>query len=257
MTARGLRRHLDDLVAGRRPRPFRASEADADELRVALELRATRPDADAPREGFVAELHRRLAAELDAPPAATTATETTATETTATETTTAETTTAETTTPEPVRLRTGSLGRRRLLVQGAGLAAASAAAGATVGHLLSRETAPGQQELDPTTGTWQTVAASTDLPDGLVRAFDLGSTAGFVHRAGGVPQAVSGTCTHLGCHLRLAPAGMLACPCHTTVFAASGEVVTHQLPNAPRPLPRFATREVDGAVQVYAPPPTV
>lgn len=237
MTARGLRRHLDDLVAGHRPRPFRASEADADELRVALELRATRPDADAPRADFVAELHRRLAAELDAPPAATTAT--------------------EAATPEPVRLRTGSLGRRRLLVQGAGLAAASAAAGATVGHLVSRETTPGQQELDPTTGTWQTVAASTDLPEGLVRAFDLGSTAGFVHRAGGVPQAVSGTCTHLGCHLRLAPAGMLACPCHTTVFAASGEVVTHQLPNAPGPLPRFATREVDGAVQVYAPPPAV
>ncbi len=66
MTGRGLRRHLDDLLAGRRPRPFRATPAEADELRVAIELRAARPGADEPREGFVDELHARLAAELGA-----------------------------------------------------------------------------------------------------------------------------------------------------------------------------------------------
>ena len=230
MTDRGLRRHLDDLLAGRRPRPFRATPGEADELRVALELRAARPGADDPREGFVDELHRRLAAELDPTAAA-----------------------PEPAVPEPSRLGTDPVGRRRLLVQGAGLAAASAAVGATVGHLVSRDDTPGSQELQPTAGTWQTVAASTDLPEGTVRAFDLGSVAGFVHRAGGVPQAVSGTCTHQGCHLRLVAAGTLDCPCHTTVFAASGEVVAHQLPVAPGPLPRFATREVDGSVQVYAP----
>ena len=232
MTDRGLRRHLDDLLAGRRPRPFRATPAEAEELRVALELRAARPGADAPREGFVDELHRRLAAELDPAPAPAA--------------------------PEPERPRSGSFGRRRLLVQGAGLAAASAAVGAAADHLISgRSDTPDQQELQPTAGAWQTVAASTDLPEGTVRAFDLGSVAGFVHRTDGVPQAVSGTCTHLGCHLRLVPAGTLDCPCHTTVFAASGEVVAHQLPVARGPLPRFATREVDGAVQVYAPPPEV
>jgi hypothetical protein len=42
-------------------------------------------------------------------------------------------------------------------------------------------------------------------------------------------------------------------PCHTTVFALSGELVTHQLPLAPPPLPQFTAREVDGDVQVYAP----
>jgi Rieske Fe-S protein len=240
VTGRELRRHLDDLVAGRRPRPFRATEDDADELRVALELRAAAPGADTPREGFADELHRRLAAELAAPepaperdpgPAA-----------------------PGPPSPDPAPPRALPLGRRRLLVQGAGLAAASAAIGASVDHLVTRESAPGPQELSPNTGAWQTVAASTGLPDGTVRAFDLGTVTGFVHRADGVPQAVSGTCTHLGCRLRLVPAGTLDCPCHTTVFAASGEVVTHQLPVAPGPLPRFATREVDGAVQVYAPP---
>ena len=228
MTGRELRRHLDDLAAGRRPRPFRATEDDAEELRVALELRAAAPGADTPREGFVDELQRRLAAELAAP--------------------------APERAPADPAPAPRALGRRRLLVQGAGLAAASAAVGASVDHLLTRESAPGPQELTPNSGTWQTVAASTELPEGTVRAFDLGTVAGFVHRADGLPQAVSGTCTHLGCRLRLVPAGTLDCPCHTTVFAASGEVVTHQLPVAPAPLPRFATREVDGAVQVYAPP---
>jgi nitrite reductase/ring-hydroxylating ferredoxin subunit len=232
VTGRGLRRHLDDLVAGRRPQPFRATQDDADELRVALELRSARPGADAPREGFADELHRRLAAEL----------------------TPAQPTAQPTAQPAAQPSRPTSLGRRRFLVQGAGLAAASAAVGASVDHLVTREAVPGAQELAPTTGTWQTVAASTELPEGTVRAFDLGTVAGFVHRTDGAPQAVSGTCTHLGCRLRLVPAGTLDCPCHTTVFAASGEVVTHQLPVAPGPLPRFATREVDGAVQVYAPP---
>ena len=247
MTGRGLRRHLDDLVAGRRPRPFRATEEDAEELRVALELRAARPDADAPREGFVDELQRRLAAQLAATPD-TAAPKSPAAEPRASEPRASEPPAPEPALPPPIPLR-----RRRLLVQGAGLAAASAAIGASVDHLVTAP-APAARDLVPTTGAWQTVAASTELPEGTVRAFDLGTVAGFVHRADGVPQAVSGTCTHLGCRLRLVPAGTLDCPCHTTVFAASGEVVRHQLPVAPGPLPRFATREVDGTVQVYAPP---
>ena len=70
MTGRGLRRHLDDLLAGRRPRPFRPTPSEADELRVAIALRAARPGADEPREGFADELHARLAAELGAGAAA-------------------------------------------------------------------------------------------------------------------------------------------------------------------------------------------
>jgi cytochrome b6-f complex iron-sulfur subunit len=252
MSRRSLRRHLDDLVAGRRPRPFRATADDAEELRVAIELRAARPGAGEPREGFVDELHRRLAAELAG----------------------AEPTAPESATPEPVAPQRAApdavappdvlapvrpLARRRLLVQGAGLAAASAAVGAAVDHGLAARRSPdptplAQPTLAPATGTWQTVAATADLPEGAVRAFDLGTVAGFVHRAGGVAAAVSGSCTHQGCRLRLDAAGRtLDCPCHTTAFAPSGELIAHQLPLAPPPLPRFAVREVDGAVQVYAP----
>jgi len=233
MTGRGLRRYLDDLLRGRRPRPFRATPADAGELRVAIALRATRPAADEPREGFVDELHRRLAADHSVPePAA----------------------------PEP---RTGAVRRRRLLLQGAALAAASAAIGAVVDRAVVDRTAAdrgdaGPATLTPTNGTWQTVSASADLPEGAVRAFDLGTVVGFVQRVDGAVRAVSGTCTHQGCRLSLdAATGDLNCPCHTTVFALSGELIQHQLPLAPRPLPTFAAREIDGAVQVYAPPLTI
>jgi cytochrome b6-f complex iron-sulfur subunit len=250
VTERGLRRYLDDLVAGRRPRSFRATPDDADALRVALELRAARPDATAPREEFVDELQRRLAAELAAPEPA-------ALRRAAWDTTPRDATPADTGSATVVPLPLPGFRRRRLL-HGAGLAAASAAVGAAGGALVSRAAtdreAPDGGPLQPTTGAWQTVAASADLPDGAVRAFDLGPVAGFVHRADGVVRAVSGTCTHQGCRLRLDAARNLDCPCHTTVFAASGELITHQLPVAPPPLPPFATREVDGAVQVYAPP---
>jgi nitrite reductase/ring-hydroxylating ferredoxin subunit len=230
VTGRGLRRHLDDLVAGRRPRPFRPTQDEADELRTAIELRAAQPGADEPRAGFVDELRSRLADELGtaaepAPP------------------------------PSSADPAPRMVGRRRLLVQGAGLAAASAAVGAAVGHALAGPADPpdGSRTITPTNGTWQTVAATAELPEGAVRAFDLGAVAGFVHRADGVVRAVSGSCTHQGCRLALDAARTLDCPCHDTAFALSGELIRHQLPIAPRPLPTFAAREVDGAVQVYAP----
>ena len=237
MTGRGLRRHLDDLVAGRRPRPFRATPDEADELRTAIELRAARPGADEPRDGFVDDLHARLTAELGAAGPAVVPLP-------------AEAPLADAD-AGPVR----SVGRRRLLVQGAGLAAASAAAGVAVGHALAApdDAADGSGTITPADGVWQTVAATAELPEGAVRAFDLGTVAGFVHRVDGAVRAVSGSCTHQGCRLRLDTARNLDCPCHTTVFALSGELITHQLPVAPPPLPAFETREVDGAVQVYAP----
>ncbi len=49
-------------------------------------------------------------------------------------------------------------------------------------------------------------------------------------------------------------ARMLDCPCHNTAFAVTGELISHQLPVAPRALPRLAVREISGAIEVYAPP---
>nr|WP_239028865.1 Rieske (2Fe-2S) protein [Pseudonocardia acidicola] len=195
-------------------------------------LRAARPGAAAPREEFVGDLHRRLAAM----PAS-----------------------GETDRPLP-RPRPAVDSTRRRLVQATSIAAAAAAAGAVVDHTVTgRGPAPsaagGDQTLTPNTGRWRTVSASADLAEGGVQGFDLGTVIGFVSRTGGRLRAVSGVCTHQGCRLALeAAARQLDCPCHSTAFAIDGQLVRHQLPMAPPPLPQLEVRELNGEVQVYAPP---
>jgi nitrite reductase/ring-hydroxylating ferredoxin subunit len=229
MGERGVRRFVADLLRGRRPRPFSAEEGDIAELRAAITLRAARPGAGAPREEFVTGLHQRLAAELGRddeaqnPPAAI----------------------------EPTRRR---------VLRTASIAAGAAAVAAGVDHVLTSAPAPGEdaggdETLTPNNGQWRTVAASTDLPEGGVQGFDLGTVIGFVARDGGRLGAVSGVCTHLGCRLALnAAARRLDCPCHNASFALGGQLLRHQLAAAPRPLPHLQVREVDGTVQVFAPP---
>jgi Rieske Fe-S protein len=50
-----------------------------------------------------------------------------------------------------------------------------------------------------------------------------------------------------------APESRLRCPCHSTSFSLQGTNVTHQLPVAPRPLPRFRVREINGVIEIFAP----
>jgi Rieske Fe-S protein len=60
--------------------------------------------------------------------------------------------------------------------------------------------------------------------------------------------AISTRCAHLGCPVRwVGPAQRFVCPCHGGVYNAKGEVE-----GGPpvRPLDRFATRVVDGTVQI-------
>ncbi|GAB3979535.1 Rieske (2Fe-2S) protein [Actinoallomurus acanthiterrae] len=210
---KGLRRYIEDLLKGRRPRSFPVNEADADALRVAIQLRAARPGSDAPREEFVADLHRRLA-QPDTRAA-----------------------------PMPIRRR---------LVLGGALAATGAVAGATIDHVLTSGTTPrGGGTLTPFNGRWRPVMATADLPEGAVRSFDVGSVTGFVTRADGRLRAVSRVCTHQGCRLHLEAGTRLRCPCHQALFAFDGTVLYHRLPKRPRALPRLAVREASGAVEVY------
>jgi cytochrome b6-f complex iron-sulfur subunit len=230
VSARGTRRFIADLLHGRRPRAFSADDADAAQLRAAITLHSAQPGSAAPRAEFVNDLHQRLAAELTGEPTAA----------------------AQTRPKRPVN------STRRRLVQTTSIAAAAAAVGAVVDHAVTNwvpaETGRGQT-LHPTSGQWRTVSASTELTEGAVHAFDLGSVIGFVARTGGQLLAVSGVCTHLGCRLALdAPARRLDCPCHRTSFALTGELLTHQLPVAPPALPHLQVREAHGAVQIYAPP---
>jgi nitrite reductase/ring-hydroxylating ferredoxin subunit len=224
VSTRGVRRFVKDLLRRRRPRPFAAGPGDEAELRTAVLLRAARPGGGAASEEFVAGLHRRLARELGEPA------------------------------PAPG-------GNRRRFIQVSSAAAVAAAAGAGVEYLVTSEAEPAaapqppeETTLRPENGRWRAVVAAHDLPEGGVLPFDFGAVAGFVHRSGGQVQAVSATCTHLGCRLNLdAPARRLNCPCHRTSFAVDGVVLVHQLPVTPAPLPHLVVREAGGVVEVLVP----
>ncbi|OBF61529.1 (2Fe-2S)-binding protein [Mycobacterium sp. 852002-53434_SCH5985345] len=226
MNARGLRRYVDDLLRGRRPRPFAPDDFEAAQLRTAIELRAAGRRGEAPRPEFLDELHDRLAEQMsDAGPQA---------------------------------AQKHSSTRRQVIV-GTSAAAAAAVTAVSIdravitghpGGVPAADNAP----LTPNAGTWQRVAASSQVPDGVMHPFDLGSVSGFVRRVDGKPQAVSGVCTHQGCRLWFdAPDDRLRCPCHSTSFSPTGQVLTHQLPIAPKPLPALLVREIDGVIEVFAP----
>lgn len=228
MSNRTVRRFVEGLLRGQSTAHARPDDFEAEQMKTAIELRAARLGSDAPREEFVTDLHRRLAVEMAEEQAA-----------------------------------VGHprwAARRRQVVIGGSVAAASAAAGLVVGRNLLAPTVtqvatpPTQGELEPNAGTWRAVGASVDLPDGGAIAFDLGSVNGFVHRTDAKLEAVSGVCTHQGCKLWLdAPQSRLRCPCHSTSFSLEGATVTHQLPIAPPPLPKFQVREINGVIQVFAP----
>jgi cytochrome b6-f complex iron-sulfur subunit len=227
MTVRDMRRFVDDLLHGRRGRRANVGPEYDSELRTAILLRSARPGAASLREEFVAELHERLADELESRSVAA---------------------------PVP-------LARRRRFVQLVATAAASLAVGVGLDRLLSGRSGSGAPVtvgplLSPEHGVWRTVAVSADLPEGAVLRFDLGAISGFVRRTRGEVAAVSGVCTHLSCQLTLdAPAARLNCPCHGASFAVDGVVLQHRLPIVLAPLPTISTREVGGMVQVFAPSP--
>jgi nitrite reductase/ring-hydroxylating ferredoxin subunit len=216
---KNVRRFVDNLLRGKATERARPDDFDAEQMKTAIDLRAARLGSDAPREEFLTDLHRRLSEDV---------------------------------VDEPSRWTPD----RRAVVIGGSVAAASAAAGLVVGrNLLAPKTAPPtQSEIEPNHGTWQPVGASDNLAEGAALAFDLGSVNGFVHRADGMLEAVSGVCTHQGCKLWLdAPESRLRCPCHSTSFSLEGDTLTHQLPTAPPPLPKLAVRESNGVIEVFAP----
>jgi cytochrome b6-f complex iron-sulfur subunit len=225
MNTRALRRYIDDLLRGRRPKPFRPDDFEAAQIRTAIELQAARQESDAPRPEFLTDLHRRLAAQQDS---------------------------AER--PAPT-----SNANRRTVIVGTSAAAAAAVAAvsidrALVGGQVAEGGNTGSQELTPSVGHWVKVAASADLTEGVMLPFDVGSVIGFVRRVDGRPEAVSGVCTHQGCRLWFdAPDDRLRCPCHSTSFAPTGLVLTHQLPIAPKPLPTLMVREQGGLIEVFVP----
>src|SRR4051794_41940169 len=127
-------------------------------MKTAIELRAARLGSDAPREDFVSDLHRRLAAELS----------------------------DDTTPVDHPRWAP----RRREVVIGGSVAAASAAAGLVVGRNLLAPTPPAPQtpqahgELTPNAGTWRAGGAGGDPPGGGAPPVHPGPRNRVLHRPG-------------------------------------------------------------------------
>ena len=233
MSDRELHRSIDDLLAGRRPRPFTPNDFEAAQLATAIDLVAAREGADEPRPEFITSLKARLAQEKSGVPWSET---------------------------RPTADRSPSSTRRQVMI---GTAAAATAAVASVAvdrlsfpaRIDQDQVAQGGPEMVPTDGSWRTVADISALPEGAVHSFDLGSVSGFVRRTEGRVEAVSGACTHQGCKLWFdQSADRLRCPCHSTSFSPAGQVITHALPIAPKPLPHFEVRERSGVIEVLAPP---
>jgi len=235
MTRRELRKYLDDLVAGRRPKPFTPDDFEAAQLRTAIELRAAGAGNDEPRPEFLDDLKARLAADRS----------------------------PDTGSPaDPAPSRSAPSATRRQVIVATTAAATAAVAAVSVDRLLSHPRADNQpsqdadSELVPTDGSWQAVTNSRELPEGAVHSFDLGSVNGFVRRVNGNVEAVSGVCTHQGCKLSFdQDSDRLRCPCHSTSFSPAGQVLTHALPIAPKPLPHFEVREQKGVIEVLTPAP--
>jgi hypothetical protein len=67
VNSRRLSGFIDAVVAGRRPRSFRADPEDAAVLRTAIALRAARPGDTSPDQQFISDLHQELASEVGVP----------------------------------------------------------------------------------------------------------------------------------------------------------------------------------------------
>jgi Rieske Fe-S protein len=224
---RGVHRFVEDLLRQRPTTRFDPEAADCSPIRTAIELRAAAPDRG-PSAEFVVSLRDRLRAELD----------------------------------EGLPVRTLHASRRQFVTSIAAASAASAGVGAAVARAVRDEgtasTADPQlveQTVHPDNGEWRGIVAGKDLPEGVVRPFDVGAMIGFVHRSADGLTAVSGICTHLGCKLALdGPMQQLNCPCHAASFRVDGTVLSHPL-TVPLPhLPKLMVRESEGVVQVFVPP---
>lgn len=237
MSGRDVRDFVESLLRDERPSSFQADDTDAVAMRTAIELRAERPGSGELGDGARSALRDRIAAQL-------------ATGTSAA----AEP--AEPAAPESGDKRFRS--NRRGVIAGISAAAAAAAVGAGIDHKFVKgqthyvQHAASSGTMEPVGGEWRPVVQGAQLPEGAMHAFEFGTTSGFVQRRNGELKAVSGVCTHQGCRLWFdGPADRLRCPCHSTSFAITGELVTHQLPVAPSPLPHFHVRESNGVVEVF------
>jgi cytochrome b6-f complex iron-sulfur subunit len=213
-----LAKVVDSLIHERRPPRFPAEPDEAAALYAAAALKAARPGADLPSRDFVADLERRLAAEM-----------------------------ARAGSPAS---RSPRLSRRTLL-QVSGASAAAAMAGVLLDRALTRPEARPPNRMVAGAGRWVPVVSLAALTDGRAMRFSSGAVEGFVVNHGGRLQAMSAVCTHMGCILHFnQPAQSLDCPCHGASFDLNGSPMNGGYLDS---LPRLATRVRGASIEVEVP----
>jgi len=217
-------RFVDDLLHGRRPRRFNASQEEVEAMSAAAGMVSARVGADLPDKAALDRIHRRLAAALDESPA---------------------------------------LDRhvsRRVLLRTFGTAAAAMVIGVGLDEVVTRQGkspgpgggAPTQAVLMPDSGAWKPVASVTQLPAGHAMTVSTGAIDAVIVNDGGSISAVSGICTHLGCKLQPDDAGRkLDCPCHQTAFGWSGKVLYYRLKVEPANLPQIPSRVNGDQIELF------
>jgi cytochrome b6-f complex iron-sulfur subunit len=215
-------RFVDDLLHGRRPRRFAASQEEAEAMTAASNLVSARAGADLPDKAALDRIHGKLSAALD---------------------------------ESPVVERHIT---RRVMLRTFGTAAAAVVVGVALDEVVSqrgKSPEPGGNAstvLKPDAGAWRPVAAVTQLPAGHAMTVSTGSVDAVIVNDAGAISAVSGVCTHLGCKLQPDDVSQkLNCPCHQTAFGWSGKVLYYRLKTAPANLPQIPSRINDGQIELF------
>ena len=213
-------RFVDELLHGRRPHRFEASQEEAEAMTAAAGLSAARVGADVPDQAALDRIHQRLAEALD------------------------ENTVVDR------RLS------RRAWLRTAGAAAAAVVVGVGLDEVVRNRQesggAGGSATLLPDSGSWRPVAAVNEIPTGHAMQVSTASLDAVIINDAGTITAVSGVCTHLGCKLQPDDANRkLNCPCHQTAFSWSGKVLYYRLKAAPANLPQIPSRVNNGQVELY------
>ena len=213
-------RFVDELLHGRRPHRFEASQEEAEAMTAAASLSAARVGADVPDQAALDRIYQRLAETLD------------------------ENTVVDR------RLS------RRAWLRTAGAAAAAVVVGVGLDEVVRNRQesggAGGSATLLPDSGSWRPVAAVNEIPTGHAMQVSTASLDAVIINDAGTITAVSGVCTHLGCKLQPDDANRkLNCPCHQTAFSWSGKVLYYRLKAAPANLPQIPSRVNNGQVELY------
>ena len=213
-----LDRQVEDLVQDRKPE--RTPVPDQDALRArqtAAMLRAARPGVGLPSKEFLERMQRLIKERV-----------------------------GQESPPSPAARPS----RRALLLAGTvGLAGGAAAA---VGiHRLGQQPAPRAGMALVENGSWQSVKAMGDLPEGTPVAFRSGAIEGFLIRRGSQVTALSAVCTHMGCILNYSKfRDRFECPCHGATFRTDGHP-SYQYDHRLAALPALRSRIQRDRVEVY------